>query len=117
MFHQPVKKTGNAILLIPFAALAVIVALGFFWMEKADRRNANQIIARIEDYRRHEGRLPDPEDRHLMQTLGFELGAVGWHPDYQLLDAASYRITLLKGFDGPYWIYEAKSTSWRLGDL
>ena len=117
MFHQPVKKAGNAILLILLAALAGMVALGFFWMKNADRRNADQIIAKIEDYRRQEGRLPDPDDHSLMKSLGFELGGVGWHPDYQPLEPASYRITLLKGFDGPYWIYESQSASWRFGYL
>ncbi|MES2598297.1 MAG: hypothetical protein V4662_23385 [Verrucomicrobiota bacterium] len=108
------KKTGNAILLIPFAALAGMVALAFFWTGDADRKNADQIISKIEDYRLHKGRLPNPEDRPLMQDLGFKL-QTGWNPDFELLDEVSYRITLLGDSKGPYWIYESKSGAWRLG--
>ena len=74
--------------------------------------SANRIISRIEEYRHREGRLPDPADDPLMKSLGFEL-RIGWDPDYQPLDAANYRITILEGFDGPYWIYESESGQWR----
>ncbi len=115
MIRVPIKKkAGNAILLIPLAALGAIVWLTFLWMDGADRRHADQIIVKIEDYRRHEGRLPDTNDQPLMKTLGFASG-VGWIPDYQPLDGSDYRITLLRGFDGPYWIYESKAGGWRFG--
>lgn len=113
MFHQPVKKAGNEILLIPFAALAGMVGLCVILMGDADRRNAEQIILKIEDYRRQEGHLPDPENHSLMQTLGFEL-RIGWNPDYEPLDSANYRIALLRDLDGdgPCWFYESKSAVW-----
>jgi hypothetical protein len=49
-----------------------------------------------------------------MLSLGFDL-RVGWHPDYEPLDATYYRITILEGMDGPYWFYESKSHEWHQG--
>ncbi len=103
------------ILLIPIVALASVVWLAFLWMNGADRRHADQIISKIEDYRRHEGHLPNPEDQLVMKDLGFKL-QTGWTPDFELLDAASYRITLLGASEGPYWIYESKFAAWHLGN-
>ncbi|GEP44645.1 hypothetical protein [Brevifollis gellanilyticus] len=116
MIRVPIQKekTGNAILLIPVAALAGMVGLALFWMGGADRRNADQIVSKIEGYRLHEGHLPNPEDQQLMKALGFK-PAAGWIPDYEPLDSSSYRITLLGGLDGPFWIYESKPRAWRYG--
>lgn len=75
---------------------------------------ADRITSRIEEYRGREGRLPDPENHSLMHTLGFEL-RIGWHPDYEPIDATNYRITILEGMDGPYWIYESRSQEWYHG--
>src|SRR4051794_32260214 len=97
----------------------VIVLVGIasvlgFWLISIggpERLRANRIISRIEDYRHRAGNLPDPADDSLMKALGFEL-SVDWDPDYQRLDATNYRITIFRGFDGPYWFYESKSNRW-----
>ena len=80
----------------------------------AERRNADRIIAAIEDYRGTHGQLPDSLNDEVMKRLGFEL-RVGWHPDYQVGKKGLYRITILEGFDGPYWTYDSSSQVWRKG--
>lgn len=93
--------------------LAAMVAGGWFYQEStAERRNADRIIAAIEDYRRTHGRLPESGDHELMKNLGFDL-RVGWHPDYQVGEKGLYRITILEGFDGPYWTYDSFTQMWR----
>ena len=106
-------KMRNAILILLVVAVTAI-GFWFFSMGGSNRVNADQIISRIEEYRRREGRLPDPANHSLMQTLGFEL-RVGWCPDYEPLDATNYRITIIEGFDGPCWFYESKSNQWSHG--
>ena len=98
-------------LVVLCAAAATIVGLWLGLMADTKWTNAERIISNIEKYRQREGRLPDPANHSLMQELGFELG-VGWLPDYEPLDAANYRITILVGFDGPYWFYESTSKRW-----
>lgn len=106
-------KMRNAILILIVVAVAAI-GFWFFLMGGPKRMNANRIISKVEEYRLREGRLPDPENHSLMLSLGFEL-RVGWHPDYETLDATNYRITILEGMDGPYWFYESKSHEWHRG--
>ena len=93
--------------------LAVVIAGGWiYWDSTEERRNANRIIAGIEDYRETQGRLPDSRNHELMKRLGFDL-RVGWHPDYQARENGLYQITILEGFDGPYWTYNSSSKKWR----
>ena len=99
----------------PFIAtviLAVIIAGGWIYRDStAERRNAHRIIAAIEDYRETHGSLPDSRDHKVMKRLGFVL-QVGWHPEYEVGEKGLYRITILEGFDGPYWTYDSFSQMW-----
>ena len=93
--------------------LVAVIAAGWIYRDStAERRNADRIIAAIEKYRETHGKLPDPHDHEEMKRLGFELRA-GWHPDFQVDQKGLYRITILEGFDGPYWIYDSFSQMWR----
>ena len=94
--------------------VAIIAGGWIYWDFTAERRNAYQIVEAIENYRQTHGRLPDSSDHEVMKGLGFEL-LVGWHPDYQIIGKEIYRITILEGFDGPYWIYDSSSKRWRKG--
>lgn len=92
--------------------LIATAAAWFYHVSTAERRNADRIIEAIEQYRKVHGRLPHPDDHALMARLGFEL-RVGWHPDYEVGEKGFYRITILEGFDGPYWTYDSYSRMWR----
>ncbi len=104
-------KMKKAILLV-FGAVVAVFVFKFFLIDDSERKNAARIISGIEEYRRQEGRLPDPDNHPLMQSLGFELGGVGWDPDYRSLGATNYCITIWNGFDGPHQFYESKSEEW-----
>jgi len=111
MFGSKIKSMKRRV--FSLLILAAIVAGGWiYWNSTAERRSADQIIAAIEDYREAHGRLPDSRDHEVMKNLGFELRA-GWHPDYQVVEKGSYRVTILEGFDGPYWTYDSFSKRWR----
>ena len=91
----------------------VAVATWLYWMASTtERRNADRIIEAIEQYRKTHHRLPNPGDHALMSSLGFELRE-GWHPDYEVGQKGRYRITIVEGFDGPYWTYDSNSRMWR----
>jgi len=99
---------------LSISLLPALLCWRFFSLGGSDRLKANRIISRIEDYRHRAGHLPNRADDALMQALGFEL-RVEWDPDYEPLDDTSYRITIFRGFDGPYWFYESKSNRWTHG--
>lgn len=97
-------------LALVIAFIAACAVGGVWWESTAARRNAGRIIAAIEEYRGIHGRLPGSENHQVMKSLGFELRA-GWHPDYEIQDK-EYRITILEGFDGPYWTYHSLTRTW-----
>lgn len=107
------RRTRVALISITLLAVAAVV-IWLVPMGDTERRSADRIISKIEEYRGREGHLPDPADTALLQSLGFEL-STGLLPDYQPLDSTDYVITILKGFDGPYWFYESKNQTWRRG--
>ena len=99
-----------------FIAITIIVigVFGLYWVTTSDRRNANRIVDAIEEYREAHRRLPDPNDHDVMKSLGFEL-RIGWYPNYEADEQGFYEITLLGGFDGPYWIYHSRTENWTEG--
>lgn len=97
--------------IIAATMILVIIACAIFWSATSERRNANQIVNAIEEYRENHRSLPNPDDHEVMKSLGFEL-RVGWYPDYVADEQGFYEITLLGGFDGPYWIYHSRTKTW-----
>jgi hypothetical protein len=96
---------------LTLSALSLLI-VSLFWISTVDRRNATKIIAAIEEYKGAHGKLPDQNDPEVMEELGFKLMAVDWFPDFQVGENGNYRMTILKGFDGPYWIYDSSTKSW-----
>lgn len=103
----------KALILSILSGLSVVL-VSLFLLRTADRRNANKIIAAVDEYRATYGQLPDPDDQKIMKELGFEM-RMEWFPDYQMGENGNFRITILQGFDGPYWIYDSSMKSWREG--
>ncbi|HYF36985.1 MAG TPA: hypothetical protein VD994_16930 [Prosthecobacter sp.] len=98
-------------LLFAFGCLLLWTAVGCYWFSGWERRQVDELIARVEEYARVHGRLPDPNDETLMGSLGFEL-RTGWHPDYKPGEGGAFVITLWEGFDGPYWTWDSSSRTW-----
>lgn len=100
--------------LLPSLALILLGAGAWLFSDPTGKRHANRIIAAIADYRESHWRLPDPDSHEVMEELGFEWRE-GWHPAYQQTLEGGYRITILRGFDGPYWYYESIAGEWVYG--
>jgi hypothetical protein len=71
----------------------------------------NEIVAKIEDFRRQYHRLPDSDRPEQLTALGFELG-IGYKPEYRPLGPDAYEIEYYIGFDGPRIIYSSKTKQW-----
>ena len=104
----------NKLLIV--GVMVLVAGTGYWLLFRGgwDRVSTQPIISAIEEYRHRQGHLPDPADTALLQSLGFEL-RVGLHPDYQRISSTDYVVTVLKGFDGPYWLYESSTQKWRHG--
>jgi hypothetical protein len=107
------KRVGISIL----AGLIIGFVAWWVWsFFDGGRWSANRIVNRIENYRQIHGRLPDQDDLGLLQSLGFEIGPVGTFPDYRNYAGSDYMITILVGFDGPYWYYDSRTKTWHHGN-
>lgn len=78
---------------------------------RAEMSAGNVLIAKIENFRKEHGRLPDAEKPQEIVPLGFEL-RTGYHPDYKVA-GDYYEITYVFGFDGPYIVYSSRTKQWR----
>jgi hypothetical protein len=72
----------------------------------------NELIKNIEQYKSENDRLPNTDDWKLLDNLGFEKTDLGTNPTYEKIDLKTYRITFIKGFDGPYLTYENNNKKW-----
>ena len=72
----------------------------------------NKLIKNIEQYRTENNKLPNSNDWKLLDNLGFEKTELGTNPTYEKIDLKTYRITFVKGFDGPYLTFENNKKEW-----
>jgi hypothetical protein len=94
-------------------AIAWLLALRFLpWdiLYFSQIRDGKELIARIEAFKNHHGRLPDPANVNEVLKLGFEL-RTGYYPDYRV-SGGNYELWYSFGFDGPTIKYWSGSGKW-----
>jgi hypothetical protein len=110
---MPVTPEMNRRVLSAFMIIVCVGAIVLFLSQKSEKALAVKVIQAILAYQAASGSLPDPADAALMESLGFELRA-GWHPDYLPDKDGTFQISLLKGFDGPYWTWDSRIREWTM---
>lgn len=93
--------------------IALMAGIFLYRTSTAPRRKATHFIIAIEEYRTKHGRLPHPDEHAILNKLGFKEQATP-HFQYDIGEKQlSYRITIVEGFDGPYWTYNSLTQNWR----
>ena len=79
-----------------------------------DIKLVDKIIDKIEDYRKINGRLPEPGDWQTLKTLGFKDKVDFLVPKCQKLNENNYELIYIEGFDGPYLLWNSKDKVWKV---
>ena len=81
---------------------------------KTDIEFGNELIVNIENYKDKYSQLPLTDDWQTLERLGFKIEMLGTDPTYQKISNNEYELIYLKGFDGPYLLYNSKINKWKV---
>lgn len=100
-----------AVALIVVAALSMLI-LPLEVTRKAEIDFGNELVDRIEQFRQRHNSLPETGDWKLLRALGFRMTDLGTDPSYDRISDNQYELIYLRGFDGPYLLYNSATRQW-----
>jgi len=81
---------------------------------RSEIKFGNQLIEKIENFRKQNDSIPQTTDYVILQSFGFKLDE-GFLPFYQKINSTDYILTYCWGFDPPWLYYYSKTQKWDYG--
>lgn len=99
----------------------ILIAIGLIYFNlpfevtrKSDIDFGNELVSKIEQFKKENNRLPETDDWKVLDKLGFKTEMLGTDPTYQKITQKEFELIFLEGFDGPYLLYNSKSNKWSM---
>lgn len=108
------KKGIGVLILLVIILYVICLNLPISISCYSDIKLGNKIIGQIDEYKIANG-LPESGDWETLKKFSFEDNSASLVPDYQKLDNETYELAFLKGFDGPYLLWNSKDREWKMG--
>jgi len=102
------------IILLILISLIVYFKLPFEITRKSDIKFGNELIQKIENYKKEFSELPLDNDWELFEQLGFRMEMLGTSPSYSKITNTEYELIYFEGFDGPYLLYNSEEKRWKV---
>ena len=76
---------------------------------------ANKIISKIDIYQTT-NELPESNNWEILKLFGFKDNKDFLSPEYTKIDANTYELVFVEGFDGPYLMWNSEERKWKIGN-
>jgi hypothetical protein len=111
----------SRILKLSSVSLGVALIAGLLWLSLpvsfrryTDTRRGGALSFRLEKYQRKHKSLPSDSDWHTLRQIGFTNAEIERaYPEYVKLDSTTYQLVFVKGFDGPYLMWNSSERKWK----
>lgn len=107
------KKEMLIGLLILFFISMTYLYMPMTWRRHKDIDLGNQIVTNIERFQQQNGRLPENNEKELLQ-LGFRHNKLGWQPNYVKHDAKTYELRYQDGYAAPFLHWRSDQRTWEM---
>lgn len=109
-------------ILISIPVILIVIGLIYFNLpfeltRKSDIDFGNELVSKIEQFKKENNRFPETDDWKVLDELGFKIEMLGTDPTYQKINQKEFELIFLEGFDGPYLLYNSKSNNWTMDFL
>lgn len=105
--------TFIAILILLISSLVVYWNLPFEINRKSEIKFGNELIEKIELYKKTYKKLPKSDEWKTLEKLGFKIELLGTKPSYES-NNGEYELVFYEGFDGPYLMWNSKERKWKI---
>ena len=110
---KKVIYTFIAILILLISSLVVYWNLPFEINRKSEIKFGNELIEKIELYKKTYKKLPKSDEWKTLEKLGFKIELLGTKPSYES-NNGEYELVFYEGFDGPYLMWNSKERKWKI---
>jgi hypothetical protein len=99
--------------------IAIILSVTIYWnlpieiTRKSDIKFGNELIQKIEDYKKINQKLPENNDWQTLEKLGFKKDEAA-NPVYASDENGNYEFVYFEGFDGPYLMWNSQERKWTI---
>ena len=97
--------------------ILIILSIIVYWnlpievTRKSDIKFGNELIEKIENYKKSNGKLPETNDWQTLEKLGFKKDESA-NPTYTSEPNGNYELVYIDGFDGPYLLWNSQEKKW-----
>jgi hypothetical protein len=110
-------KTGSMLL------LGSALTAGIFWWalplsvtRYQDIARGNTLSQQLDSYYRQQQALPNTGNWPKLKQIGFSTEELKKaYPEYRKISNTTYELTFVKGFDGPYLMWNSQERKWKMG--
>jgi hypothetical protein len=110
------------LILIGLIIILTLIALYFIWWNlpltinrHSEIKLGDKVIENIDDYRKTNRKLPQWNDWEALKRLGIQFDNDVSIPEYKNLNDSIYELYFIKGFDGPYLMWNSIERKWKMG--
>lgn len=99
--------------------ILIILSITIYWnlpievTRKSDIKLGNELIDKIDAYKKHYGKLPEVNDWQTLEKLGFKKDESA-NPIYTADTDGNYELVYIEGFDGPYLMWNSQEKKWTI---
>jgi hypothetical protein len=97
--------------------ILIILSIVVYWnlpievTRKSDIKFGTELIEKIENYKKINGKLPETNDWQTLEKLGFKKDESA-KPTYTADPDGNYELVYIDGFDGPYLLWNSQEKKW-----
>ena len=99
--------------------ILTIISITVYWnlpievTRKSDIKFGTELIEKIDDYKKSNGKLPETNDWQTLEKLGLQKDNVE-KPVYTKDQNGNYELVYIDGFDGPYLLWNSQEKKWTI---
>ena len=107
----------KALLISISVIILIILSIVVYWnlpievTRKSDIKFGTELIEKIENYKKINGKLPETNDWQTLEKLGFKKDESA-KPTYTADPDGNYELVYTDGFDGPYLLWNSQEKKW-----
>jgi len=100
--------------------ILLILSITVYWnlpievTRKSDIKLGNELIEKIEGYKKSNVKLPANNDWRTLEKLGFTMKDLGTTPSYVKDSSNNYELVYIDSFDGPYLLWNSQEKKWTI---
>ena len=119
-YSSKFKIMKKALIISVSIIILLILSITVYWnlpievTRKSDIKLGNELIEKIEGYKKSNGKLPANNDWRTLEKLGFTMKDLGTTPSYVKDSSNNYELVYIDSFDGPYLLWNSQEKKWTI---